>query len=174
MLDTRDWFLDRDTHLAFIDPYPERLQSLLRPDDHARCSVVAKKVQDVDLAVFTELEAGDILFVDSSHVVKVGSDVAWIIFEILPRLQSGVIVHFHDIPYPFEYPLHWLRAGRAWNEAYILRAFLQFNTDFEIRFFNDFMATFHGDAVRERMPAAMKQSSFELTVPASSLWLARR
>jgi hypothetical protein len=174
MLDTRDWFLDRDTHLAFIDPYPERLESLLRGDDRKRCSVLPKKVQDVDLSVFAELEAGDILFVDSSHVVKVGSDVAWIIFEILPRLAPGVIVHFHDIPYPFEYPRHWLLAGRAWNEAYALRAFLQFNSEFEIRFFNDFMATFHGDAVRERMPAAMKASSFELTVPASSLWLTRR
>jgi hypothetical protein len=174
MLDTRDAFLDRDTHLTFIDPYPERLESLLRPDDRARCTVLAQKVQDVPLATFTALEANDILFVDSSHVVKVGSDVAWIVFEILPRLAPGVIVHFHDIPYPFEYPLHWFRAGRAWNEAYILRAFLQFNRDFEIRFFNDFMATFHGDAVRARMPAAMKESSFALTVPASSLWLARR
>jgi hypothetical protein len=174
MLDTRDWFLDRDTHLAFIDPYPERLESLLRRDDRERCSILPKKVQDVDLAVFTELEANDILFVDSSHVVKVGSDVAWIVCEILPRLAPGVIVHFHDIPYPFEYPLHWLLAGRAWNEAYVLRAFLQFNSEFEIRFFNDFMATFFGDAIRERMPAAMKPSSFELTVPASSLWLARR
>jgi hypothetical protein len=174
MLDTRDWFLDRDTQLAFIDPHPEELESLLRRDDRERCSILPKKVQNVDLAVFTELEANDILFVDSSHVVKIGSDVAWIVFEILPRLKPGVIVHFHDIPYPFEYPLHWLRAGRAWNEAYVLRAFLQFNSEFEIRFFNDFMATFHGDAVRERMPAAMKASSFELTVPASSLWLARR
>jgi hypothetical protein len=174
MLDTRDWFLERDTHLTFIDPYPERLESLLRPDDRARCTVLAKKVQDVPLSTFTELEANDILFVDSSHVVKVGSDVAWIVFEILPRLAPGVIVHFHDIPYPFEYPLHWLRAGRAWNEAYVLRSFLQFNHAFEILFFNDFMATFHGDRVRETMPAAMKPSSFELTVPASSLWLARR
>jgi hypothetical protein len=136
--------------------------------------VLAQRVQDVPLSTFTALQANDILFVDSSHVVKVGSDVAWILFEILPCLAPGVIVHFHDIPYPFEYPLHWLHAGRAWNEAYVLRAFLQFNADFEIRFFNDFMTTFHGDAVRERMPAAMKSSSFELTVPASSLWLARR
>jgi hypothetical protein len=176
MLDTRDWFreIDRDMHLTFVDPYPERLESLLRPDDHARCSVLAQKVQDVPLATFTELEANDVLFVDSSHVVKVGSDVAWIVFEILPRLAPGVIVHFHDIPYPFEYPLHWLRAGRAWNEAYVLRAFLQFNHAFEIRFFNDFMATHHADEVLARMPVAMKPSSFELTVPASSLWLTRR
>jgi hypothetical protein len=174
MLDTRDAFLDRDTHLTFIDPYPERLESLLRPEDRSRCTVLAQKVQDVPLTAFTELQANDILFVDSSHVVKVGSDVAWIVFEILPRLAPGVIVHFHDIPYPFEYPLHWFRAGRAWNEAYVLRSFLQFNSAFEVRFFNDFMATFHGEEVRTRMPAAMKQSSFELTVPASSLWLTRR
>lgn len=174
MLDTRDAFLDRDTHLTFIDPYPERLESLLRPEDRSSATVLARKVQDVPLSTFTALEANDILFVDSSHVVKVASDVAWIVFEILPRLAPGVIVHFHDIPYPFEYPLHWFRAGRAWNEAYVLRAFLQFNDTFEIRFFNDFMATHHAEEVRAKMPAAMKSSSFPLTVPASSLWLTRR
>jgi hypothetical protein len=174
MLDTRDAFLDRETHLTFIDPYPERLESLLRAGDRSTATVLARKVQDVALQTFTRLEANDILFVDSSHVVKVGSDVAWIVFEILPRLKPGVIVHFHDIPYPFEYPLHWFRAGRAWNEAYVLRAFLQFNDAFEIRFFNDFMAAFHAEAVRARMPAAMKPSTFDLTVPASSLWLMRR
>lgn len=174
MLDTRDRFLDRETHLTFIDPYPERLHSLLRDDDHRTAAVLPKKVQDVDLSVFESLQANDIFFVDSSHVVKLRSDVAHIVFEILPRLASGVVIHFHDIPWPFEYPLHWIRAGRAWNEAYFLRSFLQFNDKFEILFFNDFMTTHHAEAMQTHLPTAMKASKYELTLPASSLWLVKR
>jgi predicted O-methyltransferase YrrM len=172
MLDTRDRFLDRGTELTFIDPHPERLQSLLRDDDAA--TVLAQKVQDVDLAVFEQLRENDFCFVDSSHVVKLGSDVAWIVFEILPRLASGVVIHFHDVPWPFEYPMHWLRAGRAWNEAYFLRSFLQYNDRFPILFFNDFMATHHAQAMRAHLPVSMKKSRYPLTLPASSLWLVKR
>lgn len=173
MLDTRDGFLDPATQFTFIDPYPERLRSLLRPADARRCTIFTNKVQDVDLSAFGELQANDILFVDSSHVVKLGSDVAWILFEILPRLAPGVVVHFHDVPWPFEYPLSWARAGRAWNEAYFLRAFLEYNAAFRILFFNAFMATRHRDEMLEQMPLAMKPSRYALTVPASSLWLVK-
>lgn len=174
MLDTRDAFLDKETHLTFIDPYPERLHSLLREDDHRTATVLPKKVQDVDFSVFEGLQANDFFFVDSSHVAKLRSDVAHIVFEILPRLAAGVVIHFHDIPWPFEYPLHWIRAGRAWNEAYFLRAFLQFNERFEILFFNDFMTAHHADAMQQHLPTAMRASKYELTLPASSLWLVRR
>lgn len=172
MLDTRDRFLDPDLHCTFIDPDPERLHSLLRSGDNA--TIQAKKVQDVDLSLFESLQANDLFFVDSSHVVKLGSDVAWILFEILPRLAPGVLIHFHDIPWPFEYPLHWIRAGRAWNEAYFLRTFLQYNDRFPILFFNDFMATHHADAMRTHLPSSMRESQYELTLPASSLWLVKR
>ncbi|HET8797391.1 MAG TPA: class I SAM-dependent methyltransferase [Thermoanaerobaculia bacterium] len=173
MLDTRERFLDPSTHLTFIEPYPERLESLLRAEDRGRCELQVKKVQDVELSLFERLEAGDILFVDSSHVVKLGSDVAWIVFEILPRLARGVILHFHDIPWPFEYPLQWIRAGRAWNEAYFLRAFLQDNHRFRILFFNDFMTAHHAGAMRARLPQSMSASSYPLTLTASSLWIVK-
>lgn len=172
MLDTRDGYLDPTIDLTFIDPYPQRLQSLLRPDENA--TVLATKVQDVDLSVFEALQANDLFFVDSSHVVKLGSDVGWILFEILPRLAPGVVIHFHDIPWPFEYPMHWIRAGRAWNEAYFLRTFLQFNDRFQILFFNDYMVTHHAEAMRARLPSAMQTSKYALTLPASSLWLVKR
>jgi hypothetical protein len=100
--------------------------------------------------------------------------VAWIVFEILPRIASGVVVHFHDVPWPFEYPLHWIRAGRAWNEAYFLRAFLQDNGAFRVLFFNDFIVSRHPEAVRDRLPQAMTASSHPMTLPASSLWLVKR
>ncbi len=84
------------------------------------------------LSVFQSLNSGDVLFVDSTHVTKLGSDVNRIFFEILPALASGVIVHFHDIFYPFEYPRAWVREGRGWNETYLLRAFLEYNEAYEV------------------------------------------
>jgi predicted O-methyltransferase YrrM len=174
MLDTRDRF-GGGAHFTFIDPNPERLHSLLRADDASSSDVIEHGVQEVPLDRFEALEANDILFVDSSHVVKVRSDVAFIVFNVLPRLQSGVVIHFHDIPWPFEYPVSWLREGRAWNEAYFLRSFLQYNDAFEILFFNDMMTTLHADEMRELMPAALKRiESNELLLTASSLWLRKR
>jgi hypothetical protein len=84
------------------------------------------------MEIFCGLEENDILFIDSTHVTKINSDVNKIIFEILPKLQKGVLIHFHDIFWPFEYPQTWIREGMFWNEAYILRAFLEYNNSFEI------------------------------------------
>ena len=108
--------------------------------------------------------ANDLLFIDSTHVAKTGSDVNTIFFDILPSLAAGVCVHFHDIYYPFEYPKEWVRQGRAWNEAYMLRAFLQYNPTFRICFFNSYIAAFHRHLLKESMyPYALQ--------PGSSLWL---
>ena len=89
-----------------------------------RHRLVNVKLQDVDLKEFDKLKSGDVLFIDSTHVSKIGSDVNYLFFEILPRLHRGVYIHIHDIFYPFEYPKDWIDEGRAWNENYILRAFL--------------------------------------------------
>jgi hypothetical protein len=87
-----------------------------------------------DLAsIISNLNENDILFIDSTHVSKFNSDVNCIIHNILPALSKGVYIHFHDVMYPFEYPKNWLIEGRAWNEQYILRAFLEFNTNFKLR-----------------------------------------
>src|SRR5690606_22964232 len=95
---------------------------------------------------FDRLEADDILFIDSTHVAKTGSDVNYILFEILPRLKSGVLIHFHDVFYPFEYPRDWVFAGRNWNEDYLLRAFLMYNPAFEIILFSHYLHKHHPDA----------------------------
>ena len=90
----------------------------------------------------------DILFVDSTHVLKTGSDVHYEIFHILPNLKAGVIVHFHDIQYPFEYPDSWIfNENFSWNEVYALRAFLMYNSNFEILFFNNFFGRFGHDMI---------------------------
>jgi predicted O-methyltransferase YrrM len=137
-LDARD-HLGLSIDLTFIEPYPATLKSLLRPADYQTTRIIADKVQNVDMSVFQPLEPGDILFIDSSHVMKTGSDVCFEIFEILPALKPGVIVHFHDVFYHFEYPAPWvIDERRGWNELYALRAFLMYNSAFEIVFFNNY------------------------------------
>ena len=165
-LDTVERFLDGKTELTFIEPYPELLESLLRPSDREHVTIVPKSLQDVPIETFTALEARDILFIDSTHVLKTGSDVIWLYNEILPRLNAGVIIHIHDIFYPFEYPREWVLEGRAWGEAYMVRAFLAFNTDYQILLFNSWLKEFHLDAIAELLPAMMANTG-------GALWLRR-
>lgn len=164
MLDTDEKFLGQSIRFTFIEPYPERLLSVLTDEDHQRCRIIKDKVQLVKLAEFEALEDGDILFIDSSHVSKIGSDVNYLIFEVLPVLRPGVIVHFHDIFWPFEYPKEWVMGGRAWNEDYLLRAFLQYNNDFKIMLFNNFAGYRFSDYLQEHMPRFMANTG-------GSLWL---
>lgn len=144
------------TKITFIEPFPDLLLSLLPDKDNPEKLLLRKGVQKVDLSFFDELNDGDILFVDSSHVVKFASDVLFILAEVIPRLKSGVIIHFHDIFWPFEYPLDWLKRGYAWNEAYFLKLLLMNNKNYEILYFNDYMGQVHNDLVKQYMPLALK------------------
>ncbi len=116
---------------AVIDPFPSRtiVQEL------KGIEVYRKPVQQIPLSEFGRLQSGDFLFIDSSHVLKIGSDVQYEFLEILPRLNPGVIVHLHDIFLPAEYPRVWvMNEFRFWNEQYILQAFLTHNREYEILF----------------------------------------
>ncbi|NEQ46754.1 MAG: class I SAM-dependent methyltransferase [Leptolyngbya sp. SIOISBB] len=163
-LDTNDLFCNGEIQTTFIEPYPQLLESLLTPSDQDTVKIIPSKLQDVDLSIFETLEANDILFVDSTHVSKVNSDVNQIIFEILPRLASGVYIHFHDIFFPFEYPKVWIDEGRAWNEAYLLRGFLQYNSEFRVVLMNTFMQLLHESFFQENMPLCLENRG-------CSLWL---
>ena len=121
MLDTNELFLGHQVACTFIEPHPECLLGLMSGDDRTRVTIIAHRLQDVELGVFTALDANDILFIDSSHVLKVGSDVQRIFSEIVPALRPGVYIHFHDVFFPFEYPRHWIERGRHWTEAYAAR-----------------------------------------------------
>jgi methyltransferase family protein len=91
------------------------------------------RAQDVPPEAFERLGAGDVLFVDTTHTVKLGSDVNFVVLEVLPRLAPGVVVHFHDIFLPYEYPRAWLEDyGLYWTEQYLLQAFLSLNRDYEV------------------------------------------
>jgi predicted O-methyltransferase YrrM len=158
LLDTNERHFNGCIECTFIEPYPELLRSLLKPADLLSAKIIECKLQDVDLALFTSLQAGDILFIDSSHVAKAGSDLLTLFFEVLPRLNPGTLVHFHDVFDRFEYPASWLREGRGWNEQYILRAFLQFNSDFKIKLFTHYMISKNPEWFRNHMPKCFKNT----------------
>lgn len=166
-LDVNERHFDGRMRCTFIDPHPERLLSLLDERDRRTIDLIPRRLQDVPLATFAALEANDVLFIDSSHVGKAGSDVNCLLFDILPSLRPGVHVHFHDVLHPFEYPLDWLEAGRAFNEAYLVRAFLSFNEAFRVVLFNTFLEHFHERRFAERMPLCLRNTG-------GSLWLARK
>ncbi|MBV6485341.1 MAG: hypothetical protein KFKLKKLM_01902 [Flavobacteriales bacterium] len=155
MLDVNDVFFESKIKLTFIEPYTERLESLLSEKDKTTTTILKKFVQEVSLDEFKKLEAGDILFIDSTHVCKTGSDVNFLFFEVLPILKNGVYVHIHDVFYPFEYPKDWVYGGRNWNEDYLLRAFLMFNNTFEIKIFSHYLHTIHKEVFND-MPLTYK------------------
>jgi predicted O-methyltransferase YrrM len=169
MLDVNDIFFEGKIHLLCIEPYPELVLSLAGTTTPQQFEVVKSKLQEVDINVFKKLDAGDILFIDSTHVSKIGSDVNYLFFEILPALKSGVLIHIHDIFFPFEYPESWVVNGRAWNESYLLRAFLQYNTQFSVLIFNSFLQHYHQKWFSQYMPLCLRQLN-EKTI-AGSIWL---
>lgn len=164
ILDTVDRYMPT-TEVTFVEPFPALVESLLRADDERRVTIHRSPVQDVDTDVFEALGAGDVLFIDSTHVAKAGSDVNHLFFEVLPRLRTGVWVHLHDIFFPFEYPEAWVREGRAWHESYVLRAFLTHNSVFAIRWFQTFLWARHRGAF-DGLPWVDKN-------PGGNVWLER-
>lgn len=171
MLDTNDRHLGGATRFTFVEPYPDRLLGLLAAADRDRVTILRQRVQDVPADVFAALEANDVLFIDSSHVAKVGSDVNHLFFDVLPRLRPGVVVHVHDVFWPFEYPRGWFAKGYAWNEAYLVRAFLQYNRAFAVLLFPSYLEAHHPAELLAAVPDAAKRPTHAPDVGAGSLWL---
>jgi hypothetical protein len=130
-----------------IDPYP---QDDLLPFLTDRSELLLQPVQNVPLSRFSALERNDIVFIDSSHVLKIGSDVQYEYLEVIPRVGRGVLVHAHDIFLPSEYPKDWVMVQRRfWNEQYLLQAFLTFNQAFEVVWSGSYMHLKHADVLDE-------------------------
>lgn len=149
-----------------IEPYPR--QFLLDGVDGVS-DLRVEKVQDTPLEVFAELEAGDVLFVDTAHTVKTGGDVVWIFSEVLPRLAPGVVVHIHDAFVPGEYPEQWVLEGWGWNEIYLINAFLAFNAGYEVLYGVHWMYENEPGLVEGAFPG-------HLSAPGrgAALWMRRR
>jgi hypothetical protein len=164
-IDTIDGYLDGNVDVSFIEPYPKLLVDLLGDNSVQRCKIHACTVQKADISIFNSLECGDFLFIDSTHVMKTESDVNHELFNILPTLNPGVFVHFHDIFWPFEYGQNWvLKENRSWNEVYGLRAFLMYNEAFEIVFMNDYFVHYCRELVQLDYPIMFKNTG-------GSIWL---
>ena len=150
---------DRSGTLKVIEPFPEPRLTDAIPQN----LVIAKPVQEVDTDLFA-LEPNDILFIDSSHTVKFGSDVCFLFLEILPRLRPGVWIHVHDIFFPNDYPAEWLLEQRlALNEQYLVEAFLSHNNSFAIQLSNHWLAMDHPTETAALHPAGItnfRSSSF--------------
>ncbi len=157
LLDVNEIYFDGAIDITFIEPYPELLLTLIDTGDRRSARLIDKRLQDIEIEQFEVLQDGDVLFIDSTHVSKIDSDVNYLFFEILPRLSPGVHIHFHDIFYPFEYPKWWVYEGRGWSESYLLRAFLQYNKNFSISLMNTYMRHTHLDFFENHMPLCLKR-----------------
>jgi predicted O-methyltransferase YrrM len=154
-------FLDGCCRITAIEPYPRPFLAKLGVE------LIEAKVQDVAPSVFDTLGRGDVLFIDSSHVAKTGSDVNHLFFEILPRLKPGVRIHIHDVFLPADYPKHWvIDENRSWNEQYVLRALLMYSTRFKVVFGSLHAHARHREALARALGVAL-----EATYGGGSLWL---
>jgi predicted O-methyltransferase YrrM len=143
----RACLLNGDCDLVSVEPYPN---ADLRRGVPGLARLIPSRIQDVPLADITD---ADLLFIDSSHVVRTGGDVTHELLEIVPRLKSGALVHWHDILLPGEYWKDWVRDRRIfWSEQYLLHAFLLFNSAFEIVWASRYMHMRHADAIEGVFP----------------------
>lgn len=158
--------------ITCIEPYPyEALRTIDGFD------LIEGFVQDVPVERFEQLGAGDVLFIDSSHALKVDSDVAYLFLEVLPRIKPGVFVHIHDVPFPFNTPFPadtWIFGERPpvyWNEAMIVQAFLTFNSAFEVLLSTPMVRHYDEQYLLDRFEDYTELS--QDPNPPSSLWLQR-
>lgn len=159
-----------NSEYIIIDPYPQPIMNSLP----RVTSFVKQRVELLDADFFERLGKNDILFVDSSHIVRMGSDVNYLVLEVLPRLAPGVIVHFHDIPMPWEYSRVYFTNPtfrRFWTESYLLQAFLCFNSQFEVLLAMRYLMTKH----KEKFCSAFNHYSPERHHAISgSFWMRRK
>jgi hypothetical protein len=153
------------SNLICVEPFP---REFLRKGFPGLQSLIEKKVQDINLEFFSQLESGDVLFIDSSHTVKIGGDVNYLLLEVLPRLKPGVIAHIHDIFFPFEYRRDWVMDEfRFWSEQYLLQAFLSFNSEFEVLMGNRYLAHRYPEELEAAFPIL---ESLKAIRPSSVKW----
>lgn len=142
--------------------------------------VIRREVQDVAPEELRELEDGDVLFIDSTHVVKVGGDVPHLYLEVLPALRPGVVVHSHDVhfpyntPYPAEEYVFRAKWPRYWTEAMLLQAFLAFNREFEIVLSAGILRHEDEEFFERTLPGYRRVEPKDYDTHAGSIWYRRR
>lgn len=134
---------DPPTRIRAVEPYPgQKLRRLNERNENL--TLVEARAEDLEVERYLDLESGDFLFIDSSHVASAGSDVNHLLLRVLPRIPQGVLVHFHDIFLPNELPKQWLVDHQwFWTEQYLLHAFLMFNHSFEVVWTGNYLSQLH-------------------------------
>jgi hypothetical protein len=156
---------------TIVDPYPGAAVTGGLPMLNR---LIQKRVELTDDGLFNDLRENDILFIDSGHTVRTGSDVNFLILDVLPRLAPGVIVHFHDIPLPYEYQKVYFTNPTFrvfWTEAYLLQSFLTFNDHFEILLAMAFLMEEHQQAFCAAFPHFDPQRNW---ANSGSFWIRRK
>jgi hypothetical protein len=162
----------KETEITCVEPFPH--DGLYQIDD---VQVIKDEVQNLPLEAFGKLEAGDFLFIDSSHAAKIDSDVTFLMMEVVPRVAVGVYVHIHDIPFPYNFPFppelyifdrQW---PMYWNEPVIVQAFLQFNDSFEIVLSLPYLNFHDPELIKETVPEVGRERTYANAI--GSLWLRR-
>jgi hypothetical protein len=157
---------DYSCFLRVFDPYPSKV---IKQGFPGLSKLEVKQVQCFPPTEFEKLGANDILFIDSSHVLKIGSDVHYEYLKVLPRLRKGVIVHLHDIKLPAEYDRDWILKGHIfWNEQYLLQAFLTFNNNYQILWAGKYMSIKHSDKLKKAFSSNDRGEQWP-----SSFWMKR-
>lgn len=165
--DKNRFFGEMPLEITCIDPYP---RPFIKSGHTQQWTIISNPLENFDWNFFGQLERNDILFIDSSHVIRIGGDVLDIILEILPRLRKGVLIHIHDIFLPEHYPDLWvLGEKRFWTEQYLLHAFLAFNKEFSILWPGAYMRLNFGQKCEEAFPSFRCNQTWM-----GSFWLLRR
>jgi len=160
-----------DLEIICIEPYPSYYLKELHKIKEI--TLIEDKIENVDLSIFKTLTSNDILFIDSSHVLKLDSDVMYYFTKIFPLLQKDVLIHVHDIFLPYDYPLDWLKQGRFWNEQYFLYVFLQYNTKFKIKFSNTYAKFKYSTSLRniQKNTYEIKNKFVQGVFAGGSIWI---
>ncbi|MBN2473681.1 MAG: class I SAM-dependent methyltransferase [Pirellulales bacterium] len=158
--------LGHECHLTAIEPYPS---PILQQGFPGLAELLPARVENVPMERFEALQENDILFIDSSHVVRIGGDVLHEYLEIIPRLRPGVVIHAHDIFLPAHYPRQWIMENHwFWTEQYLLQAFLACNRDFEVLWAGSHMHMMHGEKLTDAFPAYRRNKKWP-----GSFWMRR-
>ena len=166
--------LNLDLQITCIEPYPS--EYLKQLDSQGEIKLITDNLENVDINLFKTLSKNDILFIDSSHVLKLNSDVMYYFTKIFPVLNDDVLIHIHDIFFPYEYP--WISEGRFWNEQYFLYVFLQYNSKFKIKFCNSYSGYKYPEQLKVVQKNCYENTSFiecdnDKVFSGGSIWITK-
>ena len=167
--------IDSCINMTCIDPYPQEILYKI-----TEVNILNDEIQNISLSFFDQLHEGDILFIDSTHILKIDGDVPYLYLEIIPRLENGVVIHIHDIhfpyniPYPPQYYIFGNKRPVFWNEAMLLQAFLSYNDSYRIMMSLPLLRYFCEDILKEHISNYQALDENYAYTHNGSMWIEKR